>query len=122
VLRSEFLSRQLLDATLQVAHVRPQIVLESAVAQTLIALARAGYGTAIVPSNLRFDDTGVTAMPILRARRSVGTWLAVNWHPRRLLPPYGETFVKAIVPHARATHPGREFAYAPRVPRPGDVG
>ncbi len=120
VLRPEFLSRQLLDATFQVAHIRPPVLLESAVAHTLIALAQAGYGTAIVPSNLRFDRTRVTAVPILYNDGSVGTWLAVNWHPRRLLPPYGETFVKELVPYASQSHPGREFTYAPRVPRPDD--
>jgi LysR family transcriptional regulator, cyn operon transcriptional activator len=120
VLRPEFLSRQLLDATFQVAHIRAQVLLESAVAHTLIALAEAQYGTAIVPSNLRFDRTRVTAVPILYNHGSVGTWLAVNWHPRRLLPPYGETFVKEIVPYANRSHPGREFKYAPLVPRPDD--
>jgi hypothetical protein len=98
VLRSEFLSRQLLDATFQMAHIRPQILLESAVAHTLVALAQARYGTAIVPSNLRFARTRVRAVPILHNHGSVGTWLAVNWHPRRVLPPYGETFVTEIVP------------------------
>jgi DNA-binding transcriptional LysR family regulator len=120
VLRPEFLSRRLLDATFQVAHIRPQVLLESAVAHTLIALAKARYGTAIVPSNLHFDRTQVTAVPILYNRGSVGTWLAVNWHPRRPLPPYGETFVKEIVPYAHRSHPGREFKYAALVPRPDD--
>ncbi len=120
VLRPEFLSRQLLDATFQVAHIRPQVVLESAVAHALIALAQAGYGTAIVPSHLRVDRTRVTAVPILYDHESVGTWLAINWHPRRSLPPYGETFVKEIVPYASGSHPGREFKYVPLVPRPDD--
>ena len=120
LLRPEFLSRQLLDATFQVAHMRPHVLLESAVAHTLVALAQAGYGTAIVPSNLRLDGKRVTALPILHQHESVGTWMAVNWHPRRLLPPYGETFVKEIVPYASRSHPGREFNYAPLVPRPDD--
>ncbi len=120
MLRPEFLSRQLFDAAFQVAHIRPPVRLGSAVRQPRIAWGKEGYGTAIVPSTLRFDRTRVTAVPILSNHGSVGTWLAVNWYPRRLLPPYGETFVKELVPYASQSHPGREFTYAPRVPRPDD--
>jgi DNA-binding transcriptional LysR family regulator len=120
VLRPEFLSRQLLEATFQVAHLRPQIFLESAVAHTLVALAHTGYGTAIVPSHLRFDPNQGAAVPLIHQHGAVGTWLAVNWHPRRFLPLYGETFVKEIVAYASRSYPGRAFKYAPLVPRPDD--
>jgi DNA-binding transcriptional LysR family regulator len=119
VLRPEFLSRQLLDATFQVAHLRPQVLLESAAAHTLVALAHAGYGTAVVPSHLNFDRTRVRAVPVLHKQESIGTWLAVNWHPRRPLPPYGETFVEDLVGYASRVHPGRQLKNAPRVARPG---
>jgi len=119
VLRREFLSRQLLDATFQVAHLRPHVLLESAAAHTLVALAHAGYGTAIVPSHLNFEGTTARAVPVLHKQESVGTWLAVNWHPRRLLPPYGETFVQELVAYATRAHPGRKFKNAPLVVRPG---
>ncbi len=120
LLRPEFLTRQLLEASFEVAHLRPRVVLESAAAHTLIALAQAGYGTAVVPSHLRFDRTRVTAVPLVDTHRAVGTWLAVNWHPRRLLPPYGERFVQAIVAYARGSHPGGEFRRVPLVTRPKD--
>jgi DNA-binding transcriptional LysR family regulator len=52
VLRREFRSREWLEAACELAHVRPPLLLESGVPHTLLALARAGLGIAVVPSNV----------------------------------------------------------------------
>lgn len=121
-LRPEFGSRQILDAAFRIAHRRPDVVLESAVPHTLVALAQSGYGTAIVPSNLRIDRKQVSAAPIVQDGKSIGFWTVVSWHPRRFLPPYAETFVEELVAFASRSHPGREFRYAPGVAHPEERG
>ena len=51
--RRDFASREWFDAACQVAHLRPRVLLESGAPSTLVALAQAAYGIAIVPSNVR---------------------------------------------------------------------
>lgn len=117
VLRRDFGTRQLLEAACRIAHLAPQIVLEGGVAHALVALARVGCGVAVVPSNLRFDRGPVHAAPIVREGKALGAWMAVNWDPRRFLPPYAEVFVRELAAYARGAYPGREYAYAPPIPR-----
>ena len=62
VLRQGFGSREWFDAACQIAHVRPRVLLESGVPHTLVALARVGYGIALVPSPVPFDRRGVRAV------------------------------------------------------------
>jgi LysR family cyn operon transcriptional activator len=52
-LNSSFASHAWFAAACQLAHVRPRVLLESGVPPTLIALARAGHGIAVVPSAAR---------------------------------------------------------------------
>jgi LysR family cyn operon transcriptional activator len=120
LLGRDFGSRQWFDAAARLAHVPVRIALESGTAQTLVALARADYGVAIVPSTLRFTDPGLRVVPILLNRQAVGGWLAANWDPRRTLPPYGRAFVEELAAAMSHGYPGRAFDdLAPRVPRPG---
>ena len=58
VLRRGFGSRDWFEAACRVAQIHPHVLLESGAPHTLIALAGAGYGIAIVPS------------PVLVARRN----------------------------------------------------
>ena len=51
-----FASHGWFEAACQVAHVRPRVLLESVAPQTLIALARAGHGIAVVPSPVRIPS------------------------------------------------------------------
>jgi hypothetical protein len=46
--------------------------------------------------------------------------MAVNWHSRRQLPPYAETFMAELTAFTERTYPGREFAHAAPVPRPSE--
>ena len=56
---------------------------------TLIALARAGHGMAIVPSSVRLARAGVRVAPILHAGRSRGGWLSATGAPVCSRPPCG---------------------------------
>jgi LysR family cyn operon transcriptional activator len=119
VLRRGVASRQLFEAACRIAHVQPRIVLESAEPESLLTLAGAGYGIAVLPSTVRAASRRVQMVPILQDGRSLGFWSAVIWDPRRALPVYAESFIEEAAAHLSRTPPGRRFdQVAPPVPRP----
>ena len=120
--RRDFASRAWFDAACQMAHVRPHVLLESGAPPTLVALAQAGYGIAIVPSNSRIPRGGLRAVPILRRGEPIGRWLGISWDPRRFLAPYGEQFVDELSAYARRTNAQpRSTRRLPLLPRPREA-
>lgn len=116
--RHGFGSRDWFDAACHVAHIRPRVLLESGAPPTLIALAQAGYGVAVVPSNARIPG-GLRAVPILLHGESVGMWAGISWDPRRFLAPYAEQFVEELVAYSRRAYPRPKLTRrAPPIPRP----
>jgi LysR family cyn operon transcriptional activator len=123
VLRKDFGSRQLFDAACRIAQVQPRLVLESAEPNSLVALAEAGHGVAVVPSTVRFVSKGIRIMPILQKGRSLGTWSSVVWDGRRELPIYATSFIEELEAHVRHGFPGKQFErIAPLVAVPPDQG
>jgi LysR family cyn operon transcriptional activator len=118
--RRDFASRGWFDTACQVAHLRPRVLLESGAPSTLVALAQAGYGIAIVPSTTRVPRGGVRAVPLLQRGTPIGQWLCVGWDPRRFLAPYAEQFVEELVAHCRRLSTPRFIRRAPPLPRPPD--
>ena len=117
--RRDFGSRDWFDAACQIAHLRPRVLLESGAPPTLVALAQAGYGIAIVPSNARIPRGGVRAVPLVRRRTPVGSWISIAWDPRRFLAPYAEQFVEELVAYLRRRAPTPGFLrHTPPLPRP----
>jgi len=120
--RRDFGSRQWFDAACHVAHLHPRVLLESGAPATLVALARAGYGIAVVPSNALIPRGGVRAVPLVQHGVPLGRWASIAWDPRRFLAPYAEHFVDELVTHARRGFPGRNLARRPPpLPRPPGV-
>jgi LysR family transcriptional regulator, cyn operon transcriptional activator len=118
VLHREFGSRTWFEAACNVAHVRPHVVLESAAPHTLIALAAAGYGIAILPSNARLNGD-VRSVPLVYRGASVGRWVMIGWDPQRFLPAYARLFVEELVAHTGRHCPGRALIRrAPPLPQP----
>jgi LysR family transcriptional regulator, cyn operon transcriptional activator len=119
LLRRDFGSREWFDAACQVAHIRPRVLLESAAPHTLVALAAADYGIAIVPSNAQVPRGGVRAVPLVHRGTSVGRWAHIVWDPERFLAPHAAQFVEELVVYVRRSYPGRELIRrAPPIPRP----
>ena len=121
LLRRDFASREWFDAASQAAHLRPRVLLESGAPSTLVALARAGYGIAIVPSNVRIPSSGVRVLPLVQRGAAIGRWVSVAWDPRRFLAPYAEQFVDELV--AYSTRPAAKPHFtrrAPALPRPSE--
>ena len=120
-LRPEFTGRQLFDAACQMSCVRPRIVFESGVPLALLAMARIRCGVAIVPSNQLIEGPTLAQVPIVHEGKSLGQWLAVNWHPQRELPLYAKTFIIELCANTEQTFPGQQFSYAPPVPMTGEA-
>jgi LysR family nitrogen assimilation transcriptional regulator len=98
-------SRDLFDAACRVARIRTNIFLESNAAATLLALAKAGCGHAILPSTIVLPREGFSLRMMTQDGKPLGVATAVHWNPRHLLPPYGERFAQELAQHAQ-----REFA------------
>jgi LysR family cyn operon transcriptional activator len=119
LLRGGFASRDWFETACRIAHLRPRILLESAAPQTVMALARDGYGVAIIPSTVRVPRGGIQAVPILQRGAALGRWLRISWDSQRFLAPYAEQFVKELIADCRRIFPGQEFTQrAPPLPRP----
>jgi LysR family transcriptional regulator, cyn operon transcriptional activator len=119
VLRREFGSRRWFDAACEMAHLRPRIRLESGAPQTLIELATAGYGIAVVPSTVVIRKNDLRAVPLVQGKTSLGRWSMVGWDPQRVLPPYAQQFVNELVVHTRRGQPGGKLTRrAPSLPPP----
>src|SRR5262245_16247463 len=118
-----FASREWFYAACQVAHMRPQVLLEGTVAQALIALAANGYGIAIVPAGVLLPREKVIAMPLVCRGAPIGRWRMVAWNCERFLPPYAHWFVDELVTHLRRNYPNREIIRrGPPLPRPKERG
>jgi LysR family cyn operon transcriptional activator len=120
LLNRTFGSRGWFDSACNIANIRPRVLLESAAPHTLVALARMGYGIAVVPSNVLVPN-GVRALPLVQRGASIGRWLTVAWDPRRILAAYAERFVDELAAYCRRDYPGRDLIRrAPPLPRPKD--
>jgi len=118
LLRPSFGSRGWFDSACNIAHIRPRVLLESAAPNTLIALAKMGYGVAIVPSTVTVPSS-IRAVPLVQRGASIGRWFGIAWDPQRLLAAYAEQFVDELVAYCRRDYPSRDLIRrAPPLPRP----
>jgi DNA-binding transcriptional LysR family regulator len=96
-----FVSRKLFDAACRLARIEPIVVLESDAPAALIALARAGHGTAVIPSTVRVADRRLAVARLAYGGRPLQTPRAVLWDRRRSLPAYAEAFCAMLAAHMR---------------------
>jgi LysR family transcriptional regulator, cyn operon transcriptional activator len=119
LLTPAFGTRELFDTACRTTA-RPRIVLESSAPDTLVSLARAEHGVAIIPSTVNLGRD-VKAMPVVHRGKSLVMWAAIMWDPRRYLPPYAERFTEMVAAHFAKSYPGKQFArVAPPGPRPSE--
>ena len=81
----------------------------------MLALARIGYGVAVVPSAQPVRDGSLRTHVILYKGHSMGSWMAVNWDPRRFVPDYMQDFIQALADQARRYSPDRKYRLTPPV-------
>jgi DNA-binding transcriptional LysR family regulator len=107
--RREFGTRQIFDAVCRIARLRPHVVMESGDLHSLVAMAEAGHGVAVVPSTLEVAARRLEMLPILVNQRSLGIWGGVAWDRRRSLPVHAAGFVEELDKHVRRGYPGSRF-------------
>lgn len=118
----DFQTRVLFDEACHAAHFEPSVRLESRSPQSLVALAEAGHGIAIVPSVVRLDASRVAIAGILDGSRPLGLWSHAVWDSRRYLPTYARGFIKVLEDYAKISYPGHQLGDLTRaVPRPATV-
>lgn len=114
LLPSGYSVRRLFDAACCLAKAHPRIMLESRASHTLLTLAEAGQGVAIVPSLQRTDRYKVRVARITHGGKPIRERVAIQWDRRRPLPPYAVTFCDHL---ARYMHTVLPFTKPAKVPR-----
>ncbi len=119
LLDREFQTRRLFESACAAARAEPRVLLESRSPQSLIALAAAGHGVAIVPSVVMLKGAGVAVAGLAQGGRALGMWARAVWDPRRYLPPQGEQFISVLVGCMRRSYPGHHLGLSRDVRRSG---
>jgi DNA-binding transcriptional LysR family regulator len=94
-LKRGFKSRDLFDAACRLKGLRPVIALESTAPHTLIALAGAGIGYAIIPSQTPISSSTVRALQLTIGDKPIEFDYAAAWDPSRPMPLYAHSFIRS---------------------------
>ncbi len=105
LLDSGYSVRRLFDAACRVADVEPNILLESRAPHTLLALAEAGQGVAIIPSVLRTDRHRLRIARVAHRGKPLRDRFVIQWDKRRPMPSYAENFCAALAAYMREVLP-----------------
>jgi LysR family nitrogen assimilation transcriptional regulator len=115
LLTSNFVFRRVFDAACRLAHVSPNIFIESRTPHTLLRLAEAGHGVAIIPSQLQASHYQLRIVAVTYRGQPLRTPMVILWDKQRPLPRYATAYcemladyVREIFPITRPTAPTRE--------------
>jgi LysR family nitrogen assimilation transcriptional regulator len=89
------------NAACRLANVKPNILFESRAPHTLLALAEARHGVAIIPSLLRTDRYELTILRVAHRGKPLREGLVVQWDSRRPILPYAANFREALAEYMR---------------------
>ena len=84
------------NAACRLANVKPNILFESRAPHTLLALAEARHGVAIIPSLLRTDRYELSILRVAHRGKPLREGLVVQWDNRRPILPYAANFREAL--------------------------
>jgi len=105
LLDPSFIIRRTFDAACRLAGLKPNILIESRSPHTLLALAEAGHGVAIIPSQFRTDRYALRIVGLTFRGRPLREPLAMLWDKRRPLPGYATAFCEMLAGHMRTVFP-----------------
>jgi DNA-binding transcriptional LysR family regulator len=105
LVNSGFATRKVFDAACRLEHLEPDVFIESGATPTLISLAEAGHGVAIVPSTARVDRRKLRVARISCRNKPLQVEAAVIWEKRRSLPRYAAGFFESFAAHLREILP-----------------
>ena len=105
LLDARFVFRQTFDAACRLAGLVPNITFESRAPHTLLAMAEAGHGVAIIPSGLRTHRYVLRIVGVTHQGRPLREPLAIFWDKRRPLPRYATAFCRMLAEYVRDVFP-----------------
>src|SRR5204862_4651262 len=105
LLDSGYSVRRLFNAACRLADVEPNILRESRSPHTLLALAEAGQGVAIIPSVLRTDRYRLKVARVTHRQKPLRDRFVIQWDKRRPMPSYAATFCRALASYMREALP-----------------
>jgi DNA-binding transcriptional LysR family regulator len=91
--------RKTFDAACRLARVRPNVVFEGSSPHALLALAEAGHGVAVVPSNVRLHRYALKAQRITHQGKALSEPFSIFWDARRTVPRYAHDFCEMLADH-----------------------
>ena len=97
--------RRAFDAASRMAGLKPTIMFESRNPHTLLALAEAGHGVAIVPSQLQCHRYQVKAVSLTYRGRPLREPLTISWDTRRPLPRFATDYCAMLAAYMREIFP-----------------
>jgi len=96
LLDSGYSVRKMFDAACRLAEIEPKILVESRAPHTLLALAEAGHGVAIIPSILATDRYNLRIVRVAHRHRPLRERLIIQWDKRRPIPSYAQSFCELL--------------------------
>ena len=105
LLDSGYSVRKMFNAACRLADVEPNILLESRAPHTLLALAEAGHGVAIIPSILPTDRYTLKIVRVTHRRKALREGLVIQWDRRRPISPHAESFCELLAEFMRDVLP-----------------
>jgi LysR family nitrogen assimilation transcriptional regulator len=97
--------RRAFDAASRLAGLKPTITFESRNPHTLLALAEAGHGVAIVPSQLQCHRYRLRIVSLTYRGRPLREPLTISWDKRRPLPRFATDYCRMLAAYMRETFP-----------------
>jgi LysR family nitrogen assimilation transcriptional regulator len=105
LLDSSFVVRKVFDAACRLAKLTPKIFVASHTPHTLLALAEAGHGVAIIPTQLRTRGHALRIVGLTYRGKPLREQLVIMWDRRRPLPPYATAYCDMLAEHVREVFP-----------------
>jgi LysR family nitrogen assimilation transcriptional regulator len=102
---SGFGFRRAFDAASRMAGLKPTIKFESRNPHTLLALAEAGHGVAIVPAQLQCHRYQLRIVGLTYRGRALKEPLTISWDKRRPLPRFATDYCTMLAAYMRETFP-----------------
>lgn len=102
---SGFGFRRAFDAAARMAGLKPTITFESRNPHTLLALAEAGHGVAIVPSQLQCRRYKLRIVGLTYRGRPLREALTISWDKRRPLPRFATDYCLMLAAYMDETFP-----------------
>ncbi len=102
---STYVFRKSFDAACRLAGLEPKIVIESRASHTLLALAEARHGVAIIQTAVPTDRYRLRIAQITYHRKPIRVPMAAIWDKRRALPQYAKEFNRLLAQHMRKALP-----------------